>query len=180
LCNRNNFKNRIEDFGKYNYFHVMLTSVTENFSQSEFLSLAMMIEHAAIQDYAWLSKEMESRHLLDVASIFGDFSSFSAMQKDAILSLAKAEGVALESEYDLCLKRKMHGLIFGPTAWSGDGLKDALLYIREKEAAVRAYYESVASSTTNTDVHNLAVGFADNENDQVLVIDKWLDMLPVA
>jgi rubrerythrin len=147
------------------------------YSLSEFLAHAIAMEHEAAERYLELADMMEAHRNDAAAKIFRDMCRYSELHHDSVR--ARAGSAALPALRSWEYRWRIPPEVGGEEAF--DYMiqpYNALKYARANEVRSMKYYRSVAAQAADPELQRLAEGFAGEEREHVLALDRWLAQTP--
>ncbi|ROR32487.1 ferritin-like domain-containing protein [Inmirania thermothiophila] len=149
-------------------------------SVEELLAHALAMEREAAERYGELADQMETFHNPEVAEFFRTMARHEARHVDEITDLAT--GMILPElapwEYKWQTPEAPETPSTGETHYLMTPYHAVRLALRHERLA-RRFYNRVAEYTPNAEVRALARQFAQEEDEHVRHLERWLERLPV-
>lgn len=146
-----------------------------SYSLSEFLAHAVALEREAEERYTELAEMLEAHNNLETAKIFREMAKFSKMHAYSIAKRTKHLEVANLKSWEFRWRLPPE-----VGAYAQDGTDylmkpvNALAYARDNEVRGMEFYRSVAKDSNDEEVKTLGNEFADEENEHVKALDRWI------
>lgn len=146
-----------------------------NYSLPEFLAHAVALEREAEERYTELAEMMEAHANRDTAKVFREMARFSKLHAHEISNRTKNLEIAkLKSwEFRWRLPPEVGDYAQDGTDYLMTPLH-ALTYARANEVRGMEFYRTAAEHAQNEDVRRFASRCADEEEEHVAALDRWI------